>query len=197
MKKEAIQIIIEEHSALYAVLYTLHHHLMEIKNGIEPDFKLLKAILDYIDYYPKQCHHPKEDQILFKFIKEKIKKENNSELFEIVESLELEHHKEYEHIDRIKFLFEDYLQNPSVDHEFLKEVDDYVSLELAHIEKEEKNLLTKIESILDEQQWQKVYNEFKKHDNPLVGIDPEAQSEHFYQKILALAESHHEASGPG
>ena len=63
----AIAIIKAEHKSLGTVLHTMQALLSRIAAGhIAADFGLLAAALYYIDDFPECCHHPKEDEYLFK-----------------------------------------------------------------------------------------------------------------------------------
>ena len=61
-----VQIIRTEHSTLSAVLRSIGLLLTESRrHGIEPDFKVLRAMLFYIDEFPEKVHHTKESALLF------------------------------------------------------------------------------------------------------------------------------------
>ena len=68
-KPEAVQIILDEHLSIAAVIYTLRYLARGITDGKEPDFQLLRAILDYIVEYPDRWHHPKENLYLFRVLR--------------------------------------------------------------------------------------------------------------------------------
>ena len=63
---EALRIIMDEHQSLAAILHAMRHIIGEIGAGrLQPDFGLLRAMVYYLDAYPEQSHHPKEDRYLF------------------------------------------------------------------------------------------------------------------------------------
>jgi len=83
----AWRLIEDEHQALAAVLHALRFLLDEIGAGrIEPDFRLLRAMLYYLTEYPERRHHPNEDRYLFARLKEK-----TSEADAVIARLEKEH----------------------------------------------------------------------------------------------------------
>ena len=70
MSQEAIEIIRGEHRSLAAVLDAAAFLLGHLRDGrADPDFKLLHAIVQYIEEFPERLHHPKEDQYLFARLK--------------------------------------------------------------------------------------------------------------------------------
>ena len=63
---EAMRILMDEHQSLAAIIHAIRHLIGEIGAGrLEPDYKLLQAMVHYLDAYPEKRHHPKEDAYLF------------------------------------------------------------------------------------------------------------------------------------
>ena len=63
---EALRIILDEHQSLAAILHAMRHIIGEIGAGrLQPDFGLLRAMVNYLEAYPEESHHPKEDRYLF------------------------------------------------------------------------------------------------------------------------------------
>src|SRR5215469_5284064 len=72
MGREAIEIIKAEHRSLAAVLDAANYVIGEIRaNRLTPDFRLLWAMVSYIERFPEGLHHPREDEVLFKRLKER------------------------------------------------------------------------------------------------------------------------------
>ena len=89
MPHPALSIIAAEHRSLAAVLSSLQFLIQDIRGrGIEPDFELLSVILDYIDVFPERVHHPKEDQYLFKLLRNRTDEANI-----VLDELQAEHAK--------------------------------------------------------------------------------------------------------
>ena len=44
---------------------------------VKADFELIATILYYIDTFPDRCHHPKEDEFLFKRLRNRTDKANS------------------------------------------------------------------------------------------------------------------------
>ncbi len=66
MLHESMRVIVDEHSALGAMLRSL---IMMIDRGPMDDrdqfFDVLRAMLFYVDEFPERLHHPKESALLF------------------------------------------------------------------------------------------------------------------------------------
>src|SRR6478609_4624792 len=66
----AIDTILDEHRSLAAVLHGLLYLVRAIDSGkMGADFKLMGAMVYYIDAFPERFHHPKEDEYLFKLLR--------------------------------------------------------------------------------------------------------------------------------
>ena len=66
MFNSAWNMICDEHRSLAAVVQGLRHLVEECRrDSTTPDFKLLRAIVFYLDEFPQKLHHPKEDAYLF------------------------------------------------------------------------------------------------------------------------------------
>ena len=66
----SIRIIEDEHRSLAAVLHGMLYLVRQTReHGAKPDFKVLGAMLYYIDAVPERFHHPKEDKYLFALLR--------------------------------------------------------------------------------------------------------------------------------
>ncbi|WP_178133871.1 hemerythrin domain-containing protein [Vineibacter terrae] len=62
--------ILDEHRSLAAVLHGLRYLARNaVKRGATLDFRLLEAMVAYIEGFPEACHHPKEDAYLFRLLR--------------------------------------------------------------------------------------------------------------------------------
>jgi hemerythrin-like domain-containing protein len=83
----AIATIKLEHRSLGMVLHTLQGLLTKVAAGhAVADFGLLATALYYIDDFPEYCHHPKEDEYLFKRLRLRTR-----EFDAVLERLQTEH----------------------------------------------------------------------------------------------------------
>ena len=84
---KSLQIIRDEHASLSAMLQSMR---LMIKRGPEDDkdlfFKVLRAMLFYIDEFPEKQHHPKESKLLFPLIGER-----SPQIKDLIDKLEIDH----------------------------------------------------------------------------------------------------------
>lgn len=183
MYPEAIRIIKDEHFAIAAVLHALRHLINEIHAGAEPNFPLLKAILDYIVAYPDHWHHPKEDKYLFAAVRRR-----SPDTEALVAKLEREHALGYPMIETMKQQLLCYQANdPGAKEDFFFTAVRYIDFEYAHMKTEEEVLIPLAESLLQPEDWAEIDATFLENDNPLFGIKPKEEAELLYQRILELA----------
>lgn len=183
MKHPAIQIIIDEHLAIAAVLYSLRFLVREMRDkGAPPNFTLLHAIFDYIVSYPDRWHHPKEDRFLFARIRAR-----TNEADALLAQLEREHELGHPLIDELKrTLLEFELGRADRAPAFYAAAERYVALEWEHMRKEEDLLMPIAQRVLTEEDWQEILTAFRENDNPLFGMKPKDEAGLLYQRILSL-----------
>lgn len=185
MRPAAIQIIEDEHLAISAVLYSLRYLIKEMRSGKEPNFLLLKAILDYIVSYPDRWHHPKEDLYLFSAIRHRTRDADD-----LIKRLEREHEEGRRMIEILKQRLIDFQRGEQgAGERFFHAAERYAELEWSHLQTEEDILIPIAERVLQEEDWISIELAFRENDNPLFGIKPKEEANTLYQKILDLAPS--------
>lgn len=183
MKNETIQIIKDEHLAIGTVLYVLHYLVRDMRAGGEPNFPVLRAILDYIVSYPDRWHHPKEDKYLFAAVRRR-----THEADTLIARLEREHALGHPMVDELKQRLIAFQQGEADAGEpFFATAERYAELEWGHLQTEEDVFLPIAERVLSVEDWAEIHAAFRENDNPLFGIKPRDEAETLYQRILALA----------
>lgn len=180
----AVRIIKEEHVAISAVLFSLRFLVRRVESeGGNPDFRLLRAMMDYIVDFPERLHHPKENEYLFRRVRER-----EPAAAALIDELEAEHARGDRLIDELKAALLRYeREGHSAFPEFKRAVDDYADFHWDHMRKEEDHLLPLAEKSLTEEDWDAVGEAFRLNDNPLFGLKPKEHAEELFQRILRLA----------
>lgn len=89
MQPVAVQLIVEEHLAIAAVLRVLQRAVDSARRGgAAPDFAHLRAMLVYLDEVPAQVHHANESRLLFPLIRTRC-----PALRPVLDRLEAEHER--------------------------------------------------------------------------------------------------------
>ena len=96
----AIGIIRDEHRSLAAVMHTWMHALDAARQaGTVPDLAQMRGIVRYIQDFPVALHHPKEEQYLFKQLRER------TDAFDAeLDELQRQHHRDEEMVAELAAL---------------------------------------------------------------------------------------------
>lgn len=61
-----IDALLREHKTMNRLLQILEEQVDRVERADEPDYELIKEIIDYFVTYPDLCHHPRENLVLAK-----------------------------------------------------------------------------------------------------------------------------------
>jgi len=130
-----IQILLEEHRNIDKLLLVLERELEVFDRSEEPDYEVLRAVIQYFQDYPENCHHPKEDMVF-----EKLKMRDPAAAARVGDA-EDDHKIETLRLHRLVEAVEDILAG----REFLRQtfhdvVRDFIEHQRQHMDKEEQLL---------------------------------------------------------
>jgi len=182
-RDRAVAVIHAEHRALGTVVAALQRLLGDLQQGlVEPDYRLLAAMLYYIESFPERQHHPKEDQYLFKALRARTR-EGSAVLDEL----------QGEHIRTGQLIA--YLAQTLVRYEggapdglsaFAAAVDAYAALLGDHMRKEEGVILPLADAHLTESDWAGIAAAFTENRDPLFGEDAGQEMRRLRRRIASL-----------
>jgi branched-chain amino acid transport system ATP-binding protein len=154
--KTALSIIADEHRSLAAVLKGLQAHVGDARAGrVNPDFYLAGAMLDYIVAFPERLHHPKEDEYLFRFLRER-----SSEAHAILDTLEAQHVRGAELLADLRRRLEQSRTQGNFS-SFVPALEAYAEFQWDHMRKEEEIVFPLAERHLTEEDWQTIDAAFR------------------------------------
>jgi hemerythrin-like domain-containing protein len=173
----------EEHRSILAVLSGLRvlAH-MALDAAVRPDFRVLHAMLHYIDAYPEKLHHPKEEAFLFKVLLAR-----EPYVSALVDELRRQHEQGgrlMRELQRSVIVFE--VEWPLGAAAFLAAVNDYADFHWGHMRKEEKELLPLCERLFTEADWHAAAQAFGANEDPLGDIR-ERDFSRLFTRIATLA----------
>jgi len=165
------------------VLYSLRHAVRQVREqGAAPDFRLLGAILDYIEAFPERLHHPKEDAFLFAVLAQRC-----AEAKPLIAILADEHASGGALIRDLRArLSRCHGAGPAFD-EFAETVDAYAAFHWRHMTREEEILLPLALRHLDAGDWDRIGAAFRANDNPLHGLTARQDLDRLFSTIVDLA----------
>jgi hemerythrin-like domain-containing protein len=180
---KAIQKIRDEHRSISAVLHGLKQLAREAQNArVKPDFAVFRAMIHYVDEFPEQLHHPKEDAFLFPPLAARV-----PEAQALVDSLRGEHKQGAQlvrELERALLLFEDGWPDGGV--QFRSAVDAYADFHWQHMRKEEQQILPLAERYLTARDWEAIDRAFDANRDPIAGIK-ERDFQALFSRIVNLA----------
>lgn len=178
----AIATIKAEHRALGAVLHTLQQLLRRVEAGHgEPEFALFAAALYYIDVFQERCHHPKEDECIFRRLRAA-----TSEFDDLISVLQAQHASSARAVaDLYRQLVHYQAGAPGMLATLRAGVDAYAAQMVEHMRCEEA-LLDHSRDIISPQNWARIAAAFNENDDPLFGNNRREEFARFLQRIQML-----------
>lgn len=181
MQHLALQVILDEHAALAAVLRTVLR-LLEAsrRRGAPPDFDMLRAVLLYLDEFPEQRHHRKETELLFPKLRARTPLARS-----LLNRLDQEHAegerlvRELEH-DLLAFEMIGEPRQASFETAAMR----YVRFYFTHMRLEEAQVLPLAERVLRAEDWVELDEAFAGNRDPLTGCAPDAEYRALFQRIF-------------
>jgi len=210
MQHAAIRVILEEHSAMSAMLRSISLLLADHRRrGSLPDFSVLRAMLFYVDEFPERLHHAKESELLFPLLRRR-----SPEAHAVLDQLDREHVEGEQAIRTLEHellgfeMMADTAQLTQRRDRFESAMQRYIMFYLAHIRLEETQVLPLAQRVLTDEDWEALDAAFRDNRDPLTGHEPDTNYRNVFKKILwalppplgigpALADEHVRCSRSG
>jgi hemerythrin-like domain-containing protein len=184
MRHLALDVIRNEHQALAAMLRSMHLLVAQARReGRDPDFSVLRAMLFYVDEFPERLHHPKESTLLFPALRQRC-----PALRGTLDRLDADHANGETAIRELAhaLLAWEVLGLPRRQ-PFIDALDRYVDGYLRHMAAEEQEVLPAAQRHLTDTDWAALDAAFAANRDPLTGHPAEAAFQPLFQKILRAA----------
>ncbi|HJW10630.1 MAG TPA: hemerythrin domain-containing protein [Albitalea sp.] len=184
MPNPTLATIRDEHNALSAMLRSLRMLLAEHRRkGTLPDFKVLRAMLFYIDEFPEKLHHTKESELLFPKLRARC-----PEAVAVLDQLDRDHARGEHSIRELEhdlLAFE--VMGESRRAAFEASVNRYVDFYLKHMAVEEVEVLPLAMQALNAADWAELDAAFLANRDPLTGYEPEDTYRELFHQIAMTA----------
>jgi hemerythrin-like domain-containing protein len=167
MVHDSIRIILDEHSALRAMLRSL---IMMLDRGPMADkdqfFDVVRAMLFYIDEFPERLHHPKESLLLFPKVAQLAPQTQDT-----LRQLEIDHVQGEAKVRELQHLLLAWeLLGESRRAVFKQAARSYSGFYLQHIHQEETLILPAAQKVLTDSDWQMLDEAFAGNADPLTQV---------------------------
>ncbi len=182
-RASALAIIREEHRMLRGVMQTLEQVVQELlTHHIDADPALIACMLYYIEDFPEHCHHPKEDEYLFRLLRER-----TSSADAMLDELQAQHVRSAQMMAYLQRSFVHWLGGaPDGLRHFADAVESYAAFLSDHMEQEENRVLPLAEQHLLPGDWQAIDAAFRANRDPLGGEQLQQEFRKLRQRITNL-----------
>jgi len=182
-RDSALAIIREEHRTLRSVMHALEQVVQEVlTRHIDADHALIACMLYYIDDFPERCHHPKEDETLFRLLRER-----TSSADAVLDELQSQHVRSAQMMAYLQRSFVHWLGGaPDGLRHFSDAVESYAAFLSDHMDQEENQVLPLAEKYLQPGDWQAIDAAFRANQDPLRGEQLQQEFRKLKQRIMNL-----------
>lgn len=184
MLNRAIGIIEDEHNSLKAVLHGLNWLVRHARETTaEPDFRLLWALLNYIDAFPEKLHHPKEDAYLFRRLRERTR-----EADAVLDTLARQHREQTEQVREMELAL-GHWEGGAADglERFARAVERYTADAWEHVRIEEQEMLPLAREHLAPEDWEQIATAFGENGDPRFSAEHEHEFREMFTRIVNMA----------
>lgn len=184
MLNRALAIIHDEHRTLGAVLHGLRFLIREmIEKGTAPDFKLLWAMIYYMDAFSERLHNPREDIYLFARLKMRTHDADDA-----IATLERQHQESTVHIRQLEqALGQLEAGAPGALALFAQTAEHLVEEAWQHMTLEEKTVIPLAKKHLTPDDWIAIAEAFDENGDPRFGPKPDHEFRDLFTRIVNLA----------
>ena len=185
MKHSSLQIILEEHASLAAMLQSLRM-MLQRGPGSNPAqfFEVLTAMLFYIDEFPEKLHHTKESELLFPRVRKAA-----PGVADTLARLERDHHASEAGVRELQHLLLAWeLLGEGRRAAFESACTRYLDAYLEHMRLEESVILPEAQKCLSDADWQELDAAFAQNEDPLNGrLARNPLYDRLYSRIVSTA----------
>ena len=161
-----IAIIKQEHRSLGYVVHTLQRLVRDVAAcKANADFEVIAVMLYYIDTFPDRCHHPKEDEHLFRRLRGRAPRAHA-----VLDELQVQHVDGAGMLVSLEQVFVHWQAGaPQGLRSFAQMVDAYADFLWRHMAIEENQVLVMAREYLTADDWRAIDDAFCANDDPLFG----------------------------
>ena len=181
---KALMIIRDEHRSISAILHGMEYLVQGIRaRRKKVDPRVFHAMLYYLDTFSERVHHPKEDQYLFKAMRER-----SAEADALIADLDEDHARGEEALRRLAQCLIRYEEGGEQEFPaFEREVENFVRNYRDHMRKEEDLLFPLAQKVLTVVDWAMIDIAFGENRDPLALGRDTRDFDRFFNRIVEIA----------
>ncbi|WP_282606410.1 hemerythrin domain-containing protein [Pelagibius sp. Alg239-R121] len=175
---EAIQTLRSEHKTTARMLDLLERQITLFEETQQPDYDLLKEVIDYFLTYPDLYHHPKENLIL------EVLRRKAPEAAAPVGDIEREHAEISSRLHDFAHAVVEVLMEAEVSRDaFVKIARDFVEEQRRHMIKEEQVFFPAALKALTPVDWEAIDKKVSRFNDPLTATESELRFDSLRQML--------------
>ena len=189
-EQRAVTVILDEHRSLSAVIRALQ---AAVADGAPPaDFRMLHAAVFYLGAFPERLHHPREEQTLFRLLRQKAPASHP-----LLETLEQQHRDGARVFDQLRTALAEFeAVGAEGRYSFEQSVDEYAQLQWKHMGLEEAQVLPLASSHLGVEDWLSIAAAFEAHEDPCFDLETETGFSLVLKRLMDFAARRGEGRAP-
>jgi hemerythrin-like domain-containing protein len=154
------------------------------------DFAMLRAAVFYLGAFPERLHHPREEQTLFKLLRERA-----PDSAALLDTLQAQHREGAGSFERLRAALAAYERVGATGRAaFAQALAGYAQLQWTHMALEEQQVLPAASQHLQPADWLAIATAFESHDDPRFDLETEAGFANVFKRLMDLAaRSRHDA----
>ena len=179
---EIVRLLRREHMDMAVLLDLLERQIAAFKSGGEPDYAIVRGILDYYLSYPDLYHHPKEDLIY-----QRLRRRDPEKAAEVEDILHS--HKDLAMLVRrfASATIDQMLGKGETPREWFGSLArSFVDSNRAHMAAEEERFLPLVLQVLSPEDWSEIDAQVTDETDPLFGNSVEARFQALHESIVSL-----------
>lgn len=179
---EALRIIKDEHRKLWRIAITVDQVLDDMQAEGKVDGAFLGSVFDYFEQFVDDCHHPKEDDYLFRLLRQR-----SPEAAALLDRLEAEHRDAPANLKglRNKLALAESGRLPVSD--LAEALRGYLAGLKEHVRIEEKEIFPLAAAALTAADWQEIDTAFLNNADPAFGTQAQAGFRELFHRVASLA----------
>lgn len=182
----AIGVIQDEHRSLSVVIHSMQHYVKDcLSRAAAPNFRLLRAMIHYVHAFPEMLHHPKENDHLFRLLRQR-----TAEFNDLLDVQMEQHEKD----PALVAMMETHLArwengDDSSAEQFAESVNRFAEATWVHMGMEESIILPAAVTHLERSDWQEIAEAFSKNGDPRFTDESAQDIQALFKRIVNLAPS--------
>ena len=183
-EQRALATIRDEHRSLAAVIHAMRQALEDsVRTGNAPDFTLLRAALFYLEAFPERLHHPKEEQYLFRNLRQR-----TNQYDDVLAGLEQQHRESTVALQAMRDVLAWYEEDGERGQVlFTQALERFAKSQWRHMATEEKLVLPMASLHLQPEDWSEIARAFDDNADPCLGPDAEESFSQVFTRLMNLA----------